>query len=437
MKTTKFLLSAFIALLIAQALLVAQDAPNANPLTVDISRRITKELLGPNSIPFIKPLVVVSNATANSRFFRQAFIPKKVDKAYFKVGVHSMVGFVREDQKTYTPIAPTATLSDVLSDTSTLAVTFLPTLSATVKDTAGLITNILKYLFYKGLGADSAISGMTFPTSAATIFGHQEGKFTLSNQYFLDQLHGGDSLLSMVFKLLSPAAQASIDTAVRKLPQSLALPTGGNVSTVLAAIPQLEIGALWGTELLIRFIPPIEIDKNIGKFAFWGIGLKHSISQYLSTDNKDEKPWCDAALQVVYQGSSLSNKIGVTNAELSSDATIWDANIQASKSFSSIVDVFMGVSLEQISITTSYKYYLPVEIQMDLGLLPKVPVGVIPKPEPGYPGDTKPQTVSSTIKDTNLKFIIGLAKEIGPIAVFADYSFSKFNVITGGVEVRF
>lgn len=430
MKTTKIFVLLLCVLSVPSGWLFAQDAPHANPLTVEISRRITKELLGPNSIPFIKPLVVVSNATANSRFFRQAFVPKKVDKAYFKVGVHSMIGFVRDDQKTYTPIAPRLTLDSILKDTSTMLIS--PTLQVTIKDTAGLIVNILKYLFDKGLGVDSAKSGMSFPKKAATIFGYQNGSLVLNNQYFIDQLTKDDTLLSFVFKSLNPSIQDTIKNAVQKLPHNLSLPTGGNVNTVLAAIPQIEIGALWGTELLIRFIPPIEIDKNIGKFAFWGIGLKHSISQYLATEN--ERPWCDAALQVVYQGSSLSNKIGVTNAELSSDATIWDANIQASKSFGSIVDVFTGLSLENISITTSYTYTLPIEIQRDLGLI--APGKEYAEP-PEYPGDTKPQTVSSTIQDTNLKFIIGLAKEIGPVAVFADYSFSKFNVITAGVEVRF
>lgn len=434
----KILAVHLLMLVVSVSVVYAQDAPYANPLTVEISRRITKELLGPNSTPFMKPLVVVSNATSNSRFFRQAFVPKKVDKPYFKVGLHGMVGGVRDDQKTYTPVAPRATLEEVLTDADVWTIDF-PNNIVTIHDTAGLITNILKYLFDKGLGVDSATSGITFPKTAATVFGFRDGRLTLSKDYFLQQIKGGDTLLSFAFSRLNPAIQDTVLKAIEKLPGSLALPTGGNVSTVFAGIPQFEIGSLWGTELLLRFIPPIKLDKNIGDFAFWGIGLKHSLSQYFTPDEPDKKPWCDLAVQAVYQGTRLSNKIGVTQATLTANATIWDVNVQASKSIASIVDIFTGLSYEHITIQSSYEYTLPVEIQMDLGLLRKVEVGVTPKPEPelGYPGDQKPQKVESTITDTNVKWIIGLAREFGPIAIFADYSVSKFNVLSGGIEVRF
>jgi len=246
-------------------------------------------------------------------------------------------------------------------------------------------------------------------------------------------------MLSLAFSKLNPAAQDTILNAISKLPSSFALPTGGNVNTVFAAIPQIEIGSLWGTELLIRLIPSIKLDKNIGNFSFWGIGLKHSISQYFTPKDTEKKPWCDVAIQAVYQGTSLENKVGVTNAELKSDATIWDANIHASKSISGIIDVYTGFSYEKISINSSYKYLLPVELQMQLGLLRHFPIDTIPyaEPEKGYPGDTKPQTVTSSLTDTNAKWIIGLAKEFGPVAVFADYSISKFNIFSAGIEVSF
>lgn len=418
--------------------LFAQDAPYANPLTVEISRRMTKELLGPNSGSFMQPLVVVSNATSNSRFFRQAFVPSKVQKPYFKFGLHSMIGFVRDDQKTYTPIAPRATLNEVISDTAVWNVNLL-TNSVTIKDTAGLVTDILKYLFDKGLGVDSATSGMTFPKSAATVFGFQDGRLNLSGDYFVNQLKGGDPMLSIAFSRLSSAAQDTILNAVSRFPTSFALPTGGNVNTVFAAIPQIEIGSLLGTELLIRLIPSIKLDKNIGNFSFWGIGLKHSISQYFTPKDTEKKPWCDVAIQAVYQGTSLENKVGVTNAEFKSDATIWDVNLHASKSISGIIDVYTGFSYENILINSSYKYLLPVELQMQLGLLRHFPIDTIPyaEPEKGYPGDTKPQTVTSSLTNTNAKWIIGLAKEFGPVAVFADYSLSKFNIFSAGIEVSF
>ncbi len=435
----KFLFFFFIFFsLLFQSFLFSQEAPYANPLTVDISRRLTKELLGPNSTPFMQPLVTVSNAASNSRFFRQAYIPSHVTKPYFKFGIHSMLGFVRDDQKTYTPIAPRATMNEVLSDTSVWSVN-LTSNSIIIKDTAGLVVDILKYLVNKGLGVDSSTSGMSFPKTAATVFGFQDGRLVLSNDYFIKQLKGGDPMLSLAFSKMNPAIQDTILNAVTKLPSNLALPTGGNVNSIIAAIPQFEIGSLYGTELLIRLIPPVEFDKNVGKFAFWGVGVKHSISQYFTNNDSENRPWCDMALQSVYQGTSLTKSVGVTNAQLTSNATIFDVNFHASKSFKGLFDIYTGISYENITINSSFEYFLPVELQMQLGLLRHFPVDTVPfaEPEKGYPGDTKPQTVSSTLKDTNVKWIVGLAKEIGPVAIFFDYSMSKFNIFTGGIELRF
>ncbi|MGA1414208.1 MAG: hypothetical protein ACO323_04040, partial [Candidatus Kapaibacteriota bacterium] len=79
--------------------------PKQDDLNIEISRRISVDLLGPNADPFMQPLTQTLNATANSRFFRTAQIPDT--GFYFRVGVGSMIGFVRDDQKNYKPIAPT------------------------------------------------------------------------------------------------------------------------------------------------------------------------------------------------------------------------------------------------------------------------------------------------------------------------------------------
>ena len=413
------------------------EAPHANALSVEMARRVSKELLGPNSGPFMKPLVTTSNAAANSRFFRTAFVPIKVNKPYFRFGLHSMFGFVREDQKTYTPIAPRMTLEEVLADKNAAEYTInvLDPASSTVKikDTAGMVVNILKYLFDKGL-KDTAASHMSFPDKTATIFGNSNGGLRLNPAFFKDQLTKDDPLLSMLFnsKALSQSVKDSLLNAISKFPEYFSLPTGGNINTVFAAIPQLEIGSLYGTELLLRFVPPIKIDKNVGNFAFWGIGLKHSLSQYF------DKAGFDAAVQMVYQGTHLENTIGVTNAELVSNATILDMNIQVSKSYKDIIDVFGGLSYETISIASSYTYVLPVETQMQLGLLRPQPAGTLPFPEPPeWPGDTAPQTATYDLSDSNIKVVLGVAKQVGPVSIFVDYSVSKFNILSLGMDVTF
>ena len=58
--------------------------------SVIITRVLTKDLFELNNVPYMEPLVTSINATSNSRFFNQAFVPKKVSKPYFRFGVHGM-----------------------------------------------------------------------------------------------------------------------------------------------------------------------------------------------------------------------------------------------------------------------------------------------------------------------------------------------------------
>jgi hypothetical protein len=167
---------------------------------------------------------------------------------------------------------------------------------------------------------------------------------------------------------------------MKQVPSFFTLPAGGNINTIVAGVPQIEIGSLYGTELLIRVVPPLDLGKYIGKFAFGGFGIKHSISQYfteyIETSEGEifEYSPFDLAIQIVYQGTDLQNKVGVTQSDLKANAQIWNANINISKSFENIIDLYGGLSYDYIDIDARFKYYLPVETQMQLGLLRYDPV---------------------------------------------------------------
>ncbi|MES2765820.1 MAG: DUF6588 family protein [Bacteroidota bacterium] len=375
--------------------------------TVKIFRLFGKELFDANAVPFIQPLVTSINATSNARFFNQARVPKKVETPYFRFGVHGMMGFVRDDQKTFKPSVPTRKTLDLVDVAKYGNSKFVDNkFEFEIVDTAGLVNELLKYVLYK---ADQQ-GELDLPEDAATIFGNLERSIPFPSSVLLKIVKE-----EPLFKQLSPAAQESITNSFNNLPdRSFPLPRGQNMSYLVAAVPQLEVGSLFGTELLVRYIPPIVLDTSVGKFAFWGIGLKHSITQYF------EEPSFDAAIQAVYQGTSLENKVGVTGAVLKADGTIWNMNIHASKHFEGIVDIFGGFSFETLSIDASYTYLLPQEIQNALGIV-----------------DTKPQTSPFAISDTNYKAILGISRQFGPIAIFADYSISKFNIFSGGIEARF
>ena len=401
--------------------------PLQNDINIEVTRRVSVELLGPNADPFMQPLTQTLNATANSRFFRTAVIPDT--GLYFRVGVGSMLGFVRDDQKTYTPFAPVITqdqfIKRVVNDKDLVNLNVLNPSLTTINDTTGLVVVIMKYLFGKGL--NDPTSGFSFPDSAATVYGNRDEKFVIGKQYLSDQVSGGDPLLSTVYNALTPELKQSIMSTITGLPNYLTLARGANVNTVVAGVPQIEIGSFMGTELLLRFIPSIKYDTVVGKFSFWGIGIKHSINQYW-----ENAPF-NLAAQFVYQGSSIENSVGATNSQLSANTTIMGLNIQASKEWEGF-NFYSGFAYEQINIDTKFTFYLPKELQRQLGLLPLDSDD--PRP-PLYPGDQRPQFTNAIFNDNAVKFTMGISKTFGSLGVCLDYNISKFNILTLGLDVGF
>ncbi|MFM8179139.1 MAG: DUF6588 family protein [Candidatus Kapaibacterium sp.] len=419
------LLSVLLSCMLAHAA-HAQKTYDTN--SVIITRSLMHDLFNANSIPFMQPLVTTINATSNSRFFSQAYVPDSVDKPYFRFSVHTMVGFVRDDQRLYTPSLPTESRPINAWITDYTKITLLPKFSVEIVDTAGLALSLVKRLFHKGLERGY----VTVPPQAATIFGNAPGSVNIQRDSLVTILTS-DPEFSTVFSQLDSTNKSFIVNAVSKLPAALTLPPGQNMNTLFAAVPQLEIGSWRGTEVLVRYVPPVQWDTSVGDFSFFGLAVKHSLSQYF------HDPLFHAAVQVAYQGTKLSNTVGVTEARLEAAADFYDVNLHISKEFKGICEVYTGIDYAAVNINSSYTYVLPQEVQISLGLLGVDPVTreIIKDPSRGWPGDDVKQVSRSTFTDSMLKWTVGVQKSIGRFAVFADYSVSKFNLFTGGLSYRF
>ncbi len=304
-------------------------------------------------------------------------------------------------------------------------------------DTARLFHYLLKTILFDAVNSKDLV----VPTEAATILGrsNQNINFTkpdgtsalLPATYRrIDSIN--NALTAIGLPPLSDSLTNNITNVFSLLPSYFTLPPGGDYSSIFAGVPQIEIGSLYGTELLIRFIPPIKMSEEIGKFSFYGFGLKHSISQYF------DDPEFDMAVQGVYQTTELTNQVGVTNAELKANATMLNFNLQASKRFEDWFDVYTGFSYDQIEIDTRFTYFLAKEIQGQVGLLKPIKdsegnnIDFIVAD--GFPGDTSPQVASLLLNSNNFKWTIGMRKEIGDFAVFADYNVANFNIFSFGVQ---
>lgn len=403
-----------------------QERIEINESSVELARVLGKDIFELNGVPFSQPIVTATNATANSGFFNTAFIPRE-DSLYFKVSVNYMNGFVPEADKSYSPSFPTEQFNLI---EASKYIKFGSGNELVISDTVGLYTYLLRTLLYDGI-KDGSIE---FPERTATILGSDNKRIVIEDGSLGRNAEKRiSSIEALVGSSLSDSVKNVIYNTLNDLPGSFTLPKGSGLNTMQFAVPQIEIGSYMGTELLLRYIPKINYGETIGDFGFFGIGLKHSISQYFF--DFDQERLFDLAVQFAYQNSTLENVFGETSATLTSNANILNFNIQASKNIENIIDVYTGISFEQIDITADFVYTIPIENQIQLGLVD--PNTKKPDPDNGYPGDTKPQTTTLTVDDFNIKWVIGLKKDFGSVAIFASYNVSKFDIFNGGLQYSF
>ncbi len=410
-----------IVVLLSNVVLLAQQ--RADPLTVAVVRDFGGELFLLNSVKYLNPLVQLLNSNVNARTYQSAEVARK-NGFYIRIGVHGMLGAVNPDQFTYTPELPTATFD--LASVGRYASIF-PTVN--IRDTAGLVG----YAFRVVLGDGIRDKKIEIPANAPTFFGTVQQRFKIPKEYFRQRLQNpvaGDPLL-----LLPAATRTSVLPYIERLPDEYPLPSGQNLQYLPLAMPQIEIGSLFGTELLLRYLPQINWGNNIGNFGFAAIGLKHSLSQYMVN------PPLELAVQAVYQATTLTNTIGVTGARLRADANIFTANVHASKRWGNF-ELYGGLAYDNLSINASYTFVIPFELQGQLGLLQlqrdaQGNFFYAVNAAEGYPGDTQPQTKSVALSDAALRGTLGVSYYLGPVVVSVDYNRSTFHLLSAGVAVKF
>jgi hypothetical protein len=367
-------ISLILLLLLVQAMWKtnAQVSFNTKWLLEDYSR----EMFAKNASGFMGPLVIVTNVGANDAFYNSAYIPK-TNGFYFDFSVRTMFAFVSASEQTYTSVLPLELQQN----------NPYPVLSEQW-------SRIVQLNLFKQQLQGAADAGLLETrVKTATVFGGQGASFNIPKDYIRE--HTG------------------IDSATMAgLPDVYDLTPGINQKFVAAAVPQLTVGALYNTEALIRYIPPVILDVNIGKVSFFGIAMKHAFTNWLQ-----DVP-CDAALQIGFQYTTIRNEVGVTKAKLESNTNLFAVNLQASRRWQWI-EPYIGVSYESLRSTGSYTFTLPANIKQQIGY------------------DIDPQTVPVTLSDDAVKATLGVTAHVFQFYAFASFGVSKHLIYSGGVGYRF
>ncbi len=133
-------------------------------------------------------------------------------------------------------------------------------------------------------------------------------------------------------------------------------PGGLDYSSFFLGAPQLTVGGIFGTEVLVRWLPKVEIDEDFGDLGFFGFGVRHRISQYFGG-----LP-VELALGLYYQTVDLGDVVS---------ANMFALNLCASKTFA-LLTVYGGLGYENAKVHVEYTFnYGDVEEDISLDMTGK------------------------------------------------------------------
>lgn len=209
---------------------------------------------------------------------------------------------------------------------------------------------------------------------------------------------------------------------------------------------QVGIGLPFGTELKVRFIPKINIKD--GDVSLWGVGLVHSLMQYLPGNKL--LPF-DVSLFAGF--TKLKGNVPI---DLQPAAGISQAYTDPYDPLRSFNDQFLKISVQALNISAIGSVNLPVitfygglgycktRTAMDLS-------GNFPTPTLNTDNPTNPfaeytnkgvipgnKFPSMDIKNfSGLRTNIGFRLKLAVVTIHADYTRAQYNVLTAGLGLSF
>ena len=226
------------------------------------------------------------------------------------------------------------------------------------------------------------------------------------------------------------------------------LPAGTGISMMALPAFQIGLGLMKNTDLTFRYVPKVETpgSKISGKVSLWGIGLRHDLLQYLPGGKLI--PLSLSIMGAYSQmnfGADFPNALnppdGVTylngtapvastyaDQALNVNVKAWNVNAILSKKILMVtIYVSGGYNSSQAEYKLNGTYPLPGFNATEAGPTYAKPI-VVDKKDP------------LTVKDKKLSYFkgnAGLRLNIAIVTLHADYTFGKYQTISGGLGISF
>lgn len=185
---------------------------------------------------------------------------------------------------------------------------------------------------------------------------------------------------------------------------------GGLLATnvVPTVVPQLRIGRLFGTDLVVRWLPRIEA-SDLGSLGLFGLGFRYDLSQFLP------------AFPVGLAAQAFWQRVTVNDAE---DVQLLDfrtfaAGVNVGRRFGPL-SVYAGLQTERTSMDVSY------EFDVESG-----------GSDPDFPELETIPIAFSLEGAMRGRATVGAALHAGPTVLNFDYSLGEIPVVVVGLGLAF
>jgi len=201
------------------------------------------------------------------------------------------------------------------------------------------------------------------------------------------------------------------------------------INAVPAPMIQVGVGLPSRTDIKLRYVPKLSFDDDV-EAGLFGIGLQHDITQYLGPIDKLPLNVSVLAaytrLNATYaiNDDSFSDNVTIRNGEADFTMSAWTIQALGSLDFK-IITLYGGFGYNQGKSEINIKgdYNLTYDVQDSSGNV----VSTI--------NETISNPVNLDFEANGVRTTLGARFNLGPIKIFGDYTFQKFNTLSAGLAV--
>lgn len=212
----------------------------------------------------------------------------------------------------------------------------------------------------------------------------------------------------------APTAAGSFSTRPVLVNEDLAkeipLPNGSGYNVFPMPIAQVSVGLPGHTEVSARFVPKMSVG-NAGKVNLYGFGLTHSFKEYVPILKRF--PIWQASVMAAY--THFGSEVNVDSYEGGTDQSLEiDANGFTGR-------FLLGIKVPVLELYTGVGYGSTTS---DFALK-------------GNYGPLGSNPIALAYKEKGLDFNAGLKLQLGFLALYGDYTFGDYSMLSAGLGISF